>query len=81
MTAPVWEDCPAGKKLSLSEGAIGILIIKLRFDVYHVIVQGISADECYETLEAAEQAGVDLARRIMQHAAYQLDLLKMVEGA
>lgn len=70
---------PVGKKLSLAEGAVGILVVQLRFGVHHVIVNGLPADECYETMEAAKQAGVDLARRIMQHAAYQLDLLKMRE--
>ena len=53
------------------------MVVALRFGVHHVIVNGISDDECYETREAAEQAGIDLARKIMQHAAYELDLLKM----
>ena len=80
MTSPVWEDCPAGKKLSLAEGAVGVLVVELRFGVHHVIVNGLPADECYETLEAAKQAGVDFARQIMQHAAHELDLLKIQEG-
>jgi len=77
---PRWEDCPAGRKLTLADGAVGILVVALRFGVHHVIVNGIPADECFETREAAELAGVDLARKIMQHAAYQLDLLKMSDA-
>lgn len=75
MTAPRWEKYPAGWKLSLAEGTIGILIMGRQ--EFSVCVQGVWDPKRYDSLDNAKEVGVGMVRKLLQEAAYELDLLRM----
>lgn len=78
MTAvPRWRCRFGHHRLVLAQGAVVVHVRRADAGGWRVAVNATGLGNIVQDFDDAKQAGVDLARKILQHATHELDLLRM----
>lgn len=80
IATPKWTERYNCHRLVLAQGAITISVnwsSNNGDSGFRVQVNDIKLGRCVSELAEAKRAGADLARKIMQHATHELNLLRM----
>lgn len=80
MRPPKWTDRYNCHRLVLAQGSIILAVDWSGTEGYRVKVNDIGLAKRSTELADAKQMAIDFARKIMQHANHQLDVLRMQEG-
>lgn len=81
MNAPQWIERYSGYQLVLAAGTITVTVIWTESG-YRVLLNGARRLKAsFTDLEAAKEAGIDMARRVVQYAAHELNVLRMASPA